>query len=58
LGSVAWKRAIKCWISWVLGEPDLGRGLLMGLGLFFYADIQVGAGLLDDLLSRIARVSC
>jgi hypothetical protein len=23
----------------------------MGLGLFFYADIQLGAGLLDDLLS-------
>jgi hypothetical protein len=28
----------------------------MGLGLFFYADIQVGAGLLDDLLSVLLGV--
>ena len=36
----------------VLGQADLGWDLpWVGLGLFFNADIQLGAGLLDDLLS-------
>src|ERR1019366_2569537 len=41
----------------IAGFPGLARGgfgagvLWIGLGLFFYADIQLGAGLFDDLLT-------
>ena len=51
MGSAAWKRAIKCWISWSWARRIRGESSLGWVGAFFNADIQFGAGLLDDLLS-------
>ena len=51
MGSAAWKRAIKFWISWSWARRIWGGSSLGWVGAFFYADVQLGAGLLDNLLS-------
>jgi hypothetical protein len=48
---VAWKRAINCWISCSWARRICGGTCGAAAGLFFYADTQLSAGLLDDLLS-------